>query len=268
MLAPSPVVKQTAKTALIDKFLSSVAVCCVLIFTYFICSLIASLVSVFAAEIGFVVVLLASFVFALSPLTLGVLYYFRRLIWKCEDSALVIFKYFSSVKEYKRALEFTLLLLARFAVAAVIAFFPCLVIWILSNESVYEVFGMSLPVWASNLWALNSFVVIFAILALLFIMLKFYLAPFIFVSNDEIDSAEAVNMSTIISKRTGGDFFGLVVSFSGWILLSLFVAPLIFTLPYFCASYSVHCRFAITAYNRDVDHFNTINTPSYSVDEF
>ena len=43
-----------------------------------------------------------------------------------------------------------------------------------------------------------------------FFMLKFYLSAFIFVANDSIDPYEAINMSSIISKRTGGDFFGLV----------------------------------------------------------
>lgn len=267
MLAPSPVIKKTAKTALSQRFLTSVAVCCILLFIYFACNLTASLASAFAAEVGFFVALILLFVFALSPLALGVLYYFRRLIWDSEDSVLIIFKYFSSAKEYKRALVFTLMLFSKLAVTALIVFSPCIIIWLLSNDSVYEAFGFSLPIWASNLWALNSFVMIIAVFALIFITLKFYLSPFIFVSNDDIDPAEAVNMSTIISKRTGGDFFGLVLSFAGWILLSLFVAPLVFTLPYFVASYSVHCRFAITAYNRDVDRFNTFITPSYSTDE-
>ena len=126
---------------------------------------------------------------------------------------------------------------------------------------------MSIPVWTSNLWALNSFLVILSTLALVFVMIRYYLAPTIFIANDEIDPAEAVNMSTIISKRTGADFVGLTLSFAGWILLSLLVAPLIFTLPYFTTSYCVHCRFAITTYNMDVDRFNASFTPSFSTDE-
>ncbi len=267
MLAPSPVVKKTALTALSPCFLTSVAVCCVFMFVFFICSLIASLVSIFANTPGYIIAIVALSFFALFPLALGVIYYFRRLIWENEDSVLVIFKYFSNVAEYKRALHFTLLIFVRITITALITFSPSIVVWFLSNEAIYEMLGLSLPIWASNLWALNSFIVIIASLLLLFIMLKFYLAPFIFVANDEIDPAEAVNMSSIISKRTGGDFFGLVLSFAGWILLSVLIAPLVFTLPYFIASYSVHCRFAITAYNRDVDRFNTVSAPSYSTDE-
>lgn len=268
MLAPSPVVKQTAKTALSQCFLTAIAVICVFLFIYFIGSLTASIVSVFAGTVGYVTAFVAIAFFAISPLALGMLYYFRRLIWGSQDSILIVFKYFSSVAEYKRALHFTLLIFVRLIITALIVFSPCILVWILSNDALYEALGFSLPIWASNLWTLNSVIAIISGLLLVFVMLKFYLAPFIFVANDDIDPAEAVNMSSIISKRTGGDFFGLVLSFAGWILLSLFIAPMIFTLPYFVTSYCVHCRFAITAYNRDVEHFNASGTPSYSTDEF
>ena len=268
MLAPSPVVKQTAKNALSPCYLTAIAVSCLLLFIYCIGGLIASMVSIFADLTGYIITLVLIAIFALSPLTLGVLYYFRRLIWEGRDSVLIIFKYFSSLDEYKRALHFTLLIFLRLVITALVTFSPCIVVWVLSNDAFYEALGMSLPIWASNLWALNSVIAIFSSFVLVFIMLRFYLAPFIFVASDDIDSAEAVNMSSIISKRTGGDFFGLVLSFAGWIVISLFIAPLVFTVPYFAASYCVHCRFAITAYNRDVDRFNASSTPSYSTDEF
>lgn len=267
MLAPSHVVKKTAKTILSPCFVNAVVISCVFLFVYFIGDLVASLVSVFANVIGYAVALAIFLFFAVSPLALGLLYYFRRLVWECNDGTLLIFKYFSSVSEYKRALHFTFLIFLKLLYTALITFSPCIIVWLLSNDFIYELIGIPLPIWASNLWTINSFILIVASFLLLFIMLKYYLAPFIFVSNDEIDPYEAVNMSCIISKRTGGDFFGLVLSFSGWILLSVLVIPLVFTLPYFITSYCVHCRFAITAYNRDVDRFNAIYTPSYSTDQ-
>lgn len=267
MLAPSPVIKATAKESLRERFLQSVTVGCILIFMFFACVLIGSIVSVFAGNIGYLIAVALLMFFVVCPLFLGVLSYFRRLLWQQNDSVLIIFKYFSNAAEYKRALHFSFLIGIRLMFTALVLYLPCIIVWLLSNEQLYSFFNISLPLWTSNLWALNSFLGFIASLALVFVMLKFYLAPFIFVSNDSIDPAEAVNMSTIISKRTGADFFGLVLSFAGWILLSLFVAPLIFTLPYFIASYGVHCRFAITAYNRDVDRFNASNTPSFSTDE-
>lgn len=267
MLAPSPIVKQRAKLALSGRFLHSVAVSCVFIFAWFIGELIASLASVFLGTVGYIFALITFIIFAAAPLFLGLIYYFHRLLCEQKDSLLIIFRYFSNAYEYKRALHLTFLFTIRLAFAVLVLYSPCIIVWLLSSEQLYSLFDISIPVWTSNLWALNSFIVIIASFALVFVMLKYYLSPFIFVANDDIDPAEAINMSTIISKRTGGDFFGLTLSFAGWILLSMFVAPLIFTLPYFAASYGVHCRYAITAYNRDVERFNASVAPSYSTDE-
>lgn len=267
MLAPSPVVKATAKEVLHQGFLKSIAVGCMLIFAIFAVVLTGSIVSIFAGNIGYIITISVMSIFVICPLFLGVLYYFRRLLFNQNDDALIIFKYFSNKVEYKRALHLVFSIAVRFVFAATVLYLPCIIVWLLSNEQIYALFNLSLPVWTSNLWTLNFFLGVISAFALVFVMLKYYLSPFIFVSNDRIDPAEAVNMSIIISKRTGADFFGLVISFIGWILVSFLVAPLIFTLPYFMASYGVHCRFAIAAYNLDVDRFNASVTPSFSTDE-
>lgn len=267
MLAPNQVIKKTAKAAFLPRFLHSAAVCCVIIFTWFIGLFSSSLISVFAGTIGYLLSRLALLFFVLCPLLLGAIYYFRRLIWQQEDNVLIVFKYFSNLGEYKRALRFTMLIFTKIALSALLVFSPCIVIWLLSNDALYQLIGTSIPIWSLNLDALNDFALIIAAFVLAFILLKYYLAAFIFTSNDDIDPSEAINMSTIISKRTGGDFFGLVLSFIPWLLLSLFVAPLLYTLPYFLTSYAVHCRFAITTYNLDVERFNSSNAPSYTADE-
>ncbi len=267
MTAPSPVVKSVAKDALKKDFLKSVAVCCVAIFAFFIIMLISTLISVFAGEIGYSISMGFMTFLLLLPLALGVLGYFRRMTFGQSDSVLIIFRYFSSAEEYRRVIHFISIMTVKFVSIGAVLFLPCLIVYILSSEKFYDFFDLSLPFWTSNLWTLNSFLVILASLGLLFFMLKYYLSAFIFVSNDTLDPGEAINMSTIISRRTGADFFGLVLSFLPWILLSIFIAPLIFTLPYFITSYCVHSRFAITDYNLDVDKFNSSTTPSFSTDE-
>ena len=267
MTAPSPVVKSVAKDALKKNFLRSVVVCCVLIFVFFVVMLTSSLISVFAGSIGYTAAFSALLFLIVEPLLLGVFNYFRRLIFEQDDSVLIIFKYFSSAKEYKRAIHFITLLTIRFIGVALVLYLPCIIVTILSNEAIYSFFNLQVPLWTSNLWALNSFLAILAFFGIVFIMLKYYLAPIIFVGNDTLEPAEAVHMSTIIAKRSGADFFGLVLSFIPWMLLSVFVAPLMFTLPYFITSYCVHSRFAITVYNCDVDKMNSSVTPSFSTDE-
>lgn len=267
MMAPNSIVKKTAREALSECFLQSVATGCVLIFSIFVMMLAGSIVSVFAGTVGYFITEVLLVIFVMYPLFLGVLTFFRRILWGQIDGVVSIFKYFSSLDEYKRALGLALYLAKRFALASAIIFSPCFVVWVFSNETVYSWFDMALPVWASNLWTLNSFFVIIGVFLLCFVMLKYYLAPFLFISNDNITVADAINMSVTISKRTGGDFFGLFISFIGLILLSVLVAPLIFTTPYFLTAYCVHSQFSVSAYNRDVDIFNANSAPSFSIEE-
>ncbi len=267
MLAPSPVVKKNAREALRGNYLKCVAISCVLIFSFLIFALAESLVATVLGNIVCIIFSIAAWIFVLAPLILGVCYFYRRLIWESDDNLLIIFKYFSSTSEYKRALHLIAILTLKLIYALSILFFPCLIVWIFSSTWFYDLFDVSIPVWTSGLLSLNSFLVTIAAFLLCFFMLKYYISVFLFVSNDTIHPAEAVNMSNIISRRTGGDFFGLVLSFTGWILLSFLVIPLIFTVPYFFASYCTHCRYAVTAYNIDVDIINSKDTPCYKVDE-
>lgn len=263
MVAPSPVIKKTAKTALSGHWPQAITVSTVLLFSFFVGQIAASLTAIALGTAGHLLFSVAFTVFVLSPLFLGVLCWFRRVLWGQNDGLLLIFKYFSSKSEYRRALHFTLILTAKITVSAIILFFPCIIVWILSSEWFYSLFNLPFPVWTSSLWTLNSFLGIIGTFALVFVIIRYYLSAFLFISDSTIHPAEAVNMSTIISKRSGGDFLGLFLSFAGWLLLSFFIAPLIFTMPYFIESYIVHCRYAITAYNRDIDRFNAQNTPHF-----
>ncbi len=267
MLVPSPVIKRAAKDALKPRLMPAVIASCVLIFTFYILSFICSFISVFAGDIAFLIADAALSVFVFSPLALGLLNLLNRIVKEQDDSVLLIFKYFSSLKAYKRVLHFIWLMTLKLITSVAVLFFPCFIIFLLSSEALYKFLNISIPVWTSILAGLNSFIIILTFFALAFVMLKYYLSAFIFVSNDDIEPAEAINMSTIISKRTGGEFFGLTLSFIPWLLLSVLVAPLVFTLPYFFTSYAVHCHYAIAAYNQDVERFSAGYAPSFSTDE-
>lgn len=265
---PSPIVKKQAKDALKDSFIHAMAVCCILLFSIFITLLTGSIVSDFAGYVGYVATITVLTVFVLCPLFFGVLNFFRRLLWEQKDNTFIIFKYFSSVKQYKRAIKFVFLQGWRYLIAAAVLYFPCALVWMLSNEKVYSSLNIELPIWAPNLLSLDFLLIFIATMLFVFVTLKYYLSVFIFVSNDSIEIAEAINMSNIISKRTGADFFGLVLSFAGWIISCVLIFPIIAVFPYFITAYCVHCKFAISAYNSDVDVFNSANIPSFSVDQF
>lgn len=267
MSAPSPVVKKAARQALSGKYIQSAVACCILVFTCLIGDILGSLIGMITGFVGVIAFWIVFFVAAVSPLSLGLIYYFKRLSQNQNDNVTVVFKYFSEKDCYKKALQFSALIFAKFVAAAAVLFFPCILSYIFSSEWLYALFDLHIPVWASNMWVLNSVLAIFAVFALFFVMIKYYLAAFLIVSDENMTPAEAVNMSTIISKRTGSSFVGLNLSFAWLILLSLLVAPLIFTLPYFLASYVSHCEFSVDEYNNDVDEFLSKYIPSFKVDE-
>ena len=90
------------------------------------------------------------------------------------------------------------------------------------------------------------------------------MAPLFFVADDNIDANEAMHMSTVISRKTSIDFVYLCFSFIGWLLLSILIVPLIFTLPYMLTSYAVHIRFAVAEYNRHIEQINKIDFPEFT----
>lgn len=265
MMAPSGVVKQTAKTALSGNWLKSIIAASAVIFSVLICSFVADLIAAISTSVvGLVIMLLLSFLLLL-PLFLGALCFFRRMLWGQNDSVLLLFRYFSSLGEYRRAIHLSFLVIIRLISNGVLLFSPCFIVRIFSSNKLYSLINVSMPVWAESLIYVSYFLGALGALALFFVMLKIYLAPFLFVADEGMDADEAINMSQIISKRTDSDFFWLILSFAPWVLLSLFVIPLVFTLPYFICSYLVHCRFAVAQYNRDVDRFNTDNSTTFKV---
>ena len=92
----------------------------------------------------------------------------------------------------------------------------------------------------------------------------FYIAPVLFIADDNMDCAEAIHMSTIIAKGSSIDFVYLFFSFIGWILICFFLIPIVFVLPYLICSYLVHIRFAVAKYNKHIVK-NDNNIPTFAV---
>ncbi len=265
MLAPSGIVKQTARTALRGNWVKATIATSAVIFPVFICIFVADLVATISSSFaGITIMLILSFLLLL-PLFLGALGFFRRILWGQDDSVLMIFRYFSSIADYCRAIHLSFLVIIRLLANAILLFSPGLIVRVFAGNKLYSLINVSMPVWAESLIYVSYFLLALGALALFFVMLKIYLAPFLFVADEDMDVDEVINMSQIISKRTSPDFFWLVLSFAPWILASVFVIPLVFTLPYFICSYLVHCRFAVAQYNRDVDRFNTDNSTTFKV---
>lgn len=249
MSVGSNVVKITAKTALKDNWIKVMAVCMTLIFTVLISNYVSYLISILTG--GFVAIVITAFVtvFLTLPLILGILRYVWRMLFSAKDNPVYVFYWFSSKKLYVRAMKFVGILTVRAVFWLAIFNIPTGLLYLFSRSFVFEIFDLSVPLWTANLRYYILLVENLAIVATVVAMLKYYLAPVIYVADDNIDANEAVHMSVVISKKSTADFIFLGFSFFGIIILSFLMLPLIFTLPYLFTAFAVHCRFAISEYN-------------------
>lgn len=253
MSVGSSAVKATAKAALKGNWPRACVACIVLLQSAFIGLLIAEIVNYVGGSIAAVVFLAVLAVFLFCPLLLGVVRFFWRLIFDAFDSPVSVFYYFSSRKLYRRALSLTLAIGLRAVLYGVLLYLPAAVVHIFSSPGIYDLLNISIPLWTGNLYYLALFLQTVAGVILFFLMLKFYMAPFFAVADEEMTIGEAVHMSVIVSRGSLLDFVYLLFSFAGWILLSLIVLPLLFTLPYFVTAFSVHIRYAVAEYNRKIE---------------
>ena len=257
MSATAKAVKSTALTALKSNIISAIFAGMIPVFLTLIFIFLTSVLSSVIGAILSNVLLVSAYVFLLFPLYLGLLRFFWRLIYGAVDMPLSIFYYFSALQLYKKSMKLVFTLLLKVFIVAVLVFLPVIAVLLFSKGTVFDAFGVNVPVWTANLDAAVGIINFVAVVILLGILLKYHLVPLLIVADEDMDVDEAFNMSVIISKKSNLEFVSLVFSFIGWILLSLFAIPLIFTLPYMLTAYCVYFRYTVAEYNEFAN--NTIN---------
>ncbi len=265
MTSGSPVVKITAKTALKGKWVNSIIVTTILLFSVFISYNVSSVISVVMGELAANILFLLMGLFVVCPIVLGSFRYFWRILFDADDNPISVFHYFSNKTLYKRGISLIISIAFRALLFGLLLNIPTFIVEAMTHSFLYELIGLSIPVWAANLTNVTVFLKVLSSVILFFVMLKFYIAPVLLVADDKMDSAEAIHMSSVISKKTSIDFIYLALSFLGWIGASFFVVPMIFTVPYMITSYLVHTRFSIAEYNIHIESLTKQNYPSYTV---
>ena len=264
MNIPSSSVKKTAAFSLKNKYTSGVIAACIYMFLLIILSVCVGLAEIALNRAGVYILTLLFTVFLILPLTFGYIYRGTLLLFTGDCEPLLIFKYFSSKKDYLRALKMSVLLTGNALFAGILFFIPAIFAELIANGKLFTLFGAQIPIWAASIMPVAYILKSAAIVFTIFIMLKYYMAPFLMAANEEMDPLEAIHMSKIISFNSKWNFISLVLSFTGYILACLLIVPIVFVLPYFNASYSAHCRFAVTFYNNAVDDMNNPAVPNFN----
>lgn len=257
MAIPSRAVKSTAKAALKGHWFEA---CCVSIafmltvtLIYFSCALLASILPQFVTGI----LLLVLTLLLICPLFLGIMRFFKNLIFGAHVDFTEIFIYFSAAKAYKRAIRLVLELFARFIFYGIISLIPAGIVKLITSDFFFRILNMDIPLWSASFNTLLSFLMGMAALSVFILMLRYYLAPFLLVADDGMTVGEAIHMSTILSRRSSSELWSLVFSFLGLFFVSLFAIPLIFTLPYLLCALTVHSRYAVTNFNLSINQPNS-----------
>ena len=260
----SVAVKKTASTAIKQNATAGILAGAAFVLVCTIGVLLLSIISSVSGIAG-AIFAFAFIMFVCYPTFLGALRFFRRMIWGECDSLVSVFYYFSSRNAYKSAITLSGALAIRLAGGFLALNIPAFAVSAAASHKFYELLNLPTPVWTSYVWPILAFLRCSAAILLFIYLLKFYMAPFLFVSTDKT-AEECILLSCRVSRRSASDFFWLLVSMFGWIIISVFLIPLIFTLPYFIAAYIVHCRFAVAQYNKTVDSMK-VAPPTFNADE-
>lgn len=169
------------------------------------------------------------------PLHLGVVRW-NYLAAKGESpDAGSVFVYFSSVKQYFRAIWFSVLLGLRLLLWAVLLFAPGLALLVLSTDFIMN--GNQDYLTAATAGILGGSLLLLAGTVLfVLVLLRYFLAAYVVVAKSEKSVNHCIHYSWRRMKGFRKSVFILVLSFIGWFLLSFFVLPVIFVVPYFRVS--------------------------------
>lgn len=263
------VIKANAKTSLTTKWPQALGIGAILLSVFclyvVLLNLISLPISILFGEYTTIFILIAFTVilsqFFSMPLLYGVLRWFWFTSLDYDVPINEIFCYFSNGKEYLRAFSLSFRIFMRSTSILFVCFLPSLIIVAISSPNTYDMLNTPMPYWASSVWALGNILTIFGIILSFVLLLRYFAAPILMINDPSITPHEALDLSTVITKNANGKTLAFVASFTGWFVLSLFYIPMIFTLPYFLASYSVYCRFLINHYNRQI---NAKNQPTFN----
>ena len=256
-------IKKISRDILKSNYIGCIIVTAIFLTAFFICYNISALLLLVAGTYFSVGAFAVLCFFVLAPLLMGVIRYFWRLSCGTADNPVAVFYYFSSAKIFIKTLKLVFSLGLRTALSYLVFSIPTIALKVISGSWLYSVLNMPIPIWTVNLTGVISILHLIAFIATFFSVIKYYLAPMLFVADENIDTEEAMHLSTVISKRTLLDYIFLLFSFIGWLLLCLLIIPLIFIVPYILISYLVHCSYAVNTFNEEITKINHDDIPTF-----
>lgn len=255
----SKAVKSTAKMILKNNWTNSILICGIVILAAAVFYMTAALLDLPLG--GFSgIILLASYIFVVSPLCLGALHCFWCMANEIKVYPVETFYYFTHFSLYLRAVAFTLKITARIVLFTLLFYTPYLIATAFTSEYFYETLNMATPIWILGITPILYILKFSGFAFSCTYTMGLMLPAFLLVTKEDMSVGNCIKYGINVGKRFKGNFAGVTLSFVGYILLSLLFVPLLLTAPYLSVSYIVTCRFAVAQYNFSVDKANEIPT--------
>ncbi len=256
-------IKKEAKTTLKGNWISAIIIGLMVLFSFLIIQNIGWVLSLVIGEIAASFITLLLTVLLCGPLFLGVLRYFWRMHGKMDEAPSVAFYYFSNAVVYHKAIRLCFMLAVRLLGFALLFHLPAIAVFVVSSHELYDILQIPIPIWSQHLAYLVNFLSTIGTVLTILSVIRFYLAPFLVIADDQMDAEEAIHMSAVIARASLMDFIFLGFGLIFWVVISFLFIPLLFTLPYFIMCYIVHALYFVKEYNEKIKKLNDESFPSF-----
>lgn len=190
------------------------------------------------------------------PLNLGVFRWFWRLTLGADDSVANVFYFFSNRRLYLRSLSFYLLFISRVFLIGFFSFLPAYISEILLNDQFYRLVGIPVPEIINTFYALPYCLYIVGLVFFIPLIIRYFPAPVLLFSDEQLSPNQVYRTAAKISSGRKIEYASLILSFFGWLIVSLLGVTIIFTLPYFLATVALYSSFVVNEYNYERWYFN------------
>lgn len=179
----------------------------------------------------------------LYPLLLGISEWFFHLTYGGrEDNMRDIFRHFRTGRDFGRAVWLYLNMSVRSSLYMALALLPggamiaSSMIFTRGNPSsldrIMAIMGLAIGVCLVALGLITGFI----------FTRRYQLAPYLIADNDSLTAGQALQLSVRATKGFKTGFAWFQFSFVGWVLLSVLMLPLFYTVPYFWGSNALYAR--------------------------
>lgn len=183
------------------------------------------------------------FVMVITPLKLGVIRWFYLLTDGKAEPTISIFEYFFTAKGFFKAVLLRLSLFVRRVFWSVIFLAPPIAMisfGILWGE---QTAGNIQTVMSASLKIIGCLLFLLLGLFLSIWLMRYYLAEFMLVGDNEISVGKAISRSIYVSQKRKTEFLVLELSLLGWRILDMLILPRLFTVPYITSVKGLYARY-------------------------